>query len=73
VTKAVTRLYRNLSRVGSVIDSCEVLMRINKILSFSVVIVLIAVPLAGALTVPAAAQYDTMPVASKTKRTISHG
>jgi len=35
-------------------------MRINKVLSFSVVILLITVLFASAVTVPAAAQYDTM-------------
>jgi hypothetical protein len=55
---AVTKLYRNLSHVGSVLGSYEVPMRINKILSLSVVILLITVVFAGA--VPATAQYDTM-------------
>ena len=35
-------------------------MRVSKILSFSAVILLITVVFAGAVTVPAAAQYDTM-------------
>jgi outer membrane protein assembly factor BamB len=35
-------------------------MQVNKILSFSVVILLITVVFAAAVTVPAAAQYDTM-------------
>jgi hypothetical protein len=35
-------------------------MRTYKILSLSVVILLITVVFAGALTMPAAAQYDTM-------------
>jgi len=35
-------------------------MRSCKILSFSVVIFLITMVFAGAITVPAAAQYDTM-------------
>jgi len=35
-------------------------MSVPKIVSFSVVILLITVLFAGAVTVPAAAQYDTM-------------
>ena len=38
----------------------EAIMRVYKIISFSVAIVLIAVLFAGVATVPAAAQYDTM-------------
>ena len=48
-------------------------MRVYKIVSFSVVILLIAVLFAGVATVPAAAQYDTMQFRYKAQHTGDYG